>query len=485
MRLRKLLMNFECISVKGNIDTEISAIVYDSNKITPGALFVCLKGLRFDGHQFAQEAVKQGAKALIVEDIPEFTTNAAIIQVADTRKALAYFSALWFGYPAEKMKMIGITGTKGKTTASHMMKGILEEAGYKVGMIGTLGAYIGEERIPTANTTPESYELHSLFEQMRKSGCSYVVMEASSQGFKQKRTEGIIFDYGVFLNISPDHIAPGEHDNFQEYLDCKRMLFRQSKKILINRDTQHWDEVTKSVEKPFLFSLKMTADLTADNIENIWEQGRIGSSFSVYGGYEGKISLNLPGVYNVENALAAIGIAYMEKIKFSAVSSALSQITVKGRTQVIKETSHFSTFIIDYAHNALSMENLLVMLKDYHPRRLICLFGGGGNRSKQRRLDMGRIAGKYADLSIITTDNPRMEKVESINNDIIEGINGSNGNYEIILDREKAIHYLIDNCKKDDIIALIGKGHEEYQEIKGQKYYFSEKKIIEQYLKKK
>lgn len=482
MKLSKLLECVDCIRVNGDVETEITSIEYDSRKVKEGAIFVCLKGFQSDGHKFAQMAVEKKAAALLVEDLPDFDTDAVVVQVEDSRKALAYMSAAWFDYPARKMTVIGLTGTKGKTTTSFMIKKILEQAGRRVGLIGTTGAYIEQKKIETKNTTPESFELHSLFSRMVQEGCDAVVMEASSQGFKLERTAGVEFDYGAFLNISPDHISPGEHENFEEYLNCKKMLFDQTKQAVVNIDADHWREVTKAARNLTQVSAKQPADLYAEKIENIWKPGLLGSCFLVRGRYEGEITLSMPGVFNVENALVAMAIADRMDISFETVAEALKNVTVKGRAQVLPVPASMGTFIIDYAHNALSMESILHMLSEYHPGRLICLFGGGGNRPKQRRYDMGLIAGKYADLTIITTDNPRFESPEVINEHIIEGLNVHEGEYKIIMDRAEAIRYLMDHCGPKDIVVLIGKGHEEYQDIRGVKYYFSEEKVVLDYL---
>lgn len=486
MKLSQLMSNVTYELVKGNMEQEISGVVYDSRKVEPGSLFVCLKGFRSDGHRYIGKAVEAGAAAIIVEDTAFCDAYAVtFIKVSDSREALAHISAEWFGNPAQAMVMIGLTGTKGKTTTAHMIKKVLEEAGHRVGMIGTLGAYIGEEKVPTQNTTPESYELHSLFARMKEKGCSHVVMEVSSQGLKQKRTAGIMYDYGAFLNLSVDHIAEGEHADFEEYKACKKLLFNQTKQEIINLDNDYSEEFLAAAANPVTVSAQKKADLYATNIQNIWEEDILGVSFDMDGTLQGNVAVSMPGVFNVENALVAIAIAHLCGISPEVIGAAMKKVSVKGRTQLIRETAHFATFLIDYAHNELSMESLLHMLKAYEPKRLICLFGGGGNKPKQRRYDMGKVAGKYADLSVLTMDNPRFEEVESINNDIICGLNMYNGKYEIIVDRKEAIEYLIDHAKKGDIIALIGKGHEDYQEIKGVKYKFCEEQIILDYISTK
>jgi len=539
MILKSLIAELEDGWCLGDDGPEITAVVYDSRKVVPGALFVCIRGLEQDGHRYIPDAIAAGAAAVVAEQEflpgrgpasgkepvpwresmpgkepapwresvpgkepvpwrepepeaepasgrkPDRAQGAVWILVKDTRAALARISAAWFGYPASHMTMIGLTGTKGKTTTAHMIKKILEKKGYKVGMIGTMGAFIGEERKPLANTTPESYELHSLFAQMLEGGCQYVVMEVSSQGLKQRRTYGIQFDYGVFLNISPDHIGKGEHKDFAEYLSCKSLLFSQSRHVVANRDDPHWREVIGNVEDVVTVSVDREADFCGKEIKNTWGPGFLGSEFRMEGKLQGEIVLNLPGRFNVENALAAAAVTCPLGAGMKEIGEALGEVTVKGRTQVLKETAHFSTFLIDYAHNALSMECLLRTLKEYHPGRLICLFGGGGGRPRQRRFDMGRIAGKYADLTVITMDNPRYEPVDEINADIVKGLEIYEGNYRVIVDREQAIRYLIDHCGRQDIVALIGKGHEEYQEIRGKRYYFSEEAVVASCLEEK
>ena len=485
MKLSKILENIEFISINGYTDADITDLVYDSRKAVPGSLFVCLKGAKSDGHVYASEVVSKGSIALIVEDDVDVPDNVTVIKVKDARTALALCSANWFEHPLNSLTLVGITGTKGKTTTSHMIKSILEADGKKVGMVGTMGAYIGDIKIPTRNTTPESYELHSLFRKMVDEGCEYAVIEASSQGFKMKRTAGIIFDYAAFLNISPDHIGEGEHADFEEYLECKSLMFGQCRNTVVNIDAERWqDAIRRAGENYKTISVKGKADLYADNINMIWNEELLGISFDAHGIIEEHFDLGIPGEFNVENALVAMEIALELGADTDAVREGLKNVYVKGRTQLLKCATPITTMIIDYAHNALSMEELLRTLRNYKPARLICLFGGGGNKPKARRYDMGAMAGKYADLTILTTDNPRFEEVEDINNHIISGLDKFRAKYDIILDRTEAIHYLLENAGKDDIIALIGKGHEEYQDIKGTKYYFSEQEIVEEYMKK-
>ncbi|MBR2935069.1 MAG: UDP-N-acetylmuramoyl-L-alanyl-D-glutamate--2,6-diaminopimelate ligase [Oscillospiraceae bacterium] len=484
MRLDKLLEKLDYILDAGDLHVEVASLEYDSRKVGKGSLFVCLTGFRTDGHAYIDAAVQAGAVALVVEREVNAPEGVAVIRVKDSRYALALLAAAWFDHPAEKMIVIGLTGTKGKTTTAHMVKSILEAAGHKVGMIGTVGAVIGSELLKTKNTTPESYELHSLFARMVEEGCTHVVMEASSQGFKLHRTAGILFDVGVFLNLSPDHIGDGEHASFEEYRDCKSMLFNQSKKGLVNVDDQHWQAVTAKADCPLTtMSMAGTADYMAGSVKELRRKGFLGSEFTLSGALEGVFLLNMPGSFNVANALAALAAAHMVGVAAPAIAKGLESVYVKGRTQVLDTPGHY-TLLIDYAHNAVSMENLLTMLRSYNPGRLICLFGGGGNRARARRWDMGEISGKYADLTVLTMDNPRDEEVESINEDIKTGLAKHDGKYISIPDRGDAIRWVMDNAKDGDIIALIGKGHEEYQEIKGVKHFFSEEQVVREHLAK-
>jgi UDP-N-acetylmuramoyl-L-alanyl-D-glutamate--2,6-diaminopimelate ligase len=482
VKLETLLEKLDYTLDAGPLDIEITALEYDSRKVVPGSLFVCLTGFQADGHDYIPKALEAGAAALVVEREVSVPDGVTVARVADSRTALALLSAAWFGHPAEEMTVIGLTGTKGKTTTAHMLKAILEAAGHRVGMIGTIGAVIAGENVKTKNTTPESYELHALFRRMADAGCGYVVMEASSQGFKLRRTAGISFDIGVFLNLSPDHIGPGEHESFEEYLQCKRLMFRQCKQGLVNLDDEHTPAVTEGALCPLTtFSISREADYRAEDITEERRPGFLGSRFTVSGPLAGEFPLDMPGKFNVENALAALAAADMAGIGREAVAKGLETVQVKGRTQILPTPGHY-TLLIDYAHNAVSTENLLSMLRAYRPHRLICLFGGGGNRSRLRRYDMGEMSAKYADLTVLTMDNPRDEEVEAINEDIKVGLARHDGKYISIPDRADAIHWVIDHAQDGDIIALIGKGHEEYQEIRGVKHFFSEEQVVLDYL---
>lgn len=482
MKLTELVQDMAYTLAAGTLDTDITALEYDSRKVVPGSLFVCLTGFQADGHDYIPKALEAGAAALVVEREAAVPSGITVLRVEDSRAALALLASAWFGHPAREMTLIGLTGTKGKTTTAHMLKAILEAAGHKVGMIGTIGALVGQEKVSTKNTTPESYELHALFRRMADAGCSHVVMEASSQGFKLRRTAGIQFDVGVFLNLSPDHIGPGEHESFEEYLQCKSLMFRQCVRGLVNLDDEHTPAVTGQALCPLTtFSMTQAADYRAEDVREERRPGFLGSRFAVSGPMSGAFLLDMPGRFNVENALAALAAADMLGISREAAAKGLETVQVKGRTQLLPTPGHY-TLLIDYAHNAVSMENLLSMLRAYRPHRLICLFGGGGNRSRLRRYDMGEMSAKFADLTVLTMDNPRDEEVEAINEDIKVGLARHDGKYISIPDRAQAIRWVIDQAQDGDIIALIGKGHEEYQEIRGVKHFFSEEQVALDYL---
>ena len=473
---------YEC--VRGDLEREITAVCYDSRKVTPGAMFICIEGANFDGHSVASQMAEKGAGCLVVSKdvtVPE-GSDVTVIKVEDTRYAMAFISAAYFHHPAEKMKVIGITGTKGKTTTTYMVKSILENAGMKVGLVGTIETIIGDERIPALNTTPESYILQEYFAKMADAGCDAVVMEVSSQGLMMHRTQGFIFDLGIFTNLEPDHIGPNEHGSFEEYMACKGLLFKQCKVGIVNADDKHVKELlaghTCEVET---YGFGEGADLRAEKVELYREKGELGVKFTVTGKLNSQVKVPSPGRFSVYNALTAIAICRHFAVKEERMKEALLKAHVKGRIEMIPISPEYS-LMIDYAHNAMALESLLTTLKEYNPKRLVCLFGCGGNRSKLRRFEMGEVSGRLADLTIITSDNPRFEKPEDIIADIRTGIGKTTGEYVEIVNRKEAIAYAIRNAKPGDIIVLAGKGHEDYQEIEGKKYPMDERVLIREIL---
>ncbi len=480
MKLTDLLnrIDYECI--QGSTDREVTNVVYDSRKISEGCLFICIEGANFDGHEFAKEVVAEGAKVLVVSKEVEGVADrdVTLIRVENTRYAMAFISAAYFGNPAEKLKIIGITGTKGKTTTTYLVKSILENAGYKVGLVGTIEVIIGETHIHAQNTTPESYLLQEYFAKMVEAGLDTVVMEVSSQALMLHRTQGFMFDYGIFTNLEPDHIGPNEHSSFEDYMACKGLLFKQCKVGIVNGDDSHWEQVieghTCDVES---FGMGEQCMLRAENLSLIHKPGELGVAFQVVGLMDFEVEVPTPGTFSVYNALTAIAICRHFNVSEENIKKALLSAKVKGRIEMVKVSDDF-TLLIDYAHNAMALESLLTTLKAYHPNRLVCLFGCGGNRAKSRRFEMGEVSGRLADLTIITSDNPRFEEPQDIINDIKTGMEKTDGKYVEICDRKEAIAYAIANGQTGDIIVLAGKGHEDYQEIKGVKYSMDERDLI-------
>lgn len=487
MQLKEWLHELSYELLQGDITKEVEEVVYDSRKAAAGTVFVCMKGANIDSHKFIPEVIEKGAEVLVVEDtsdLGELPQQVTVLRVENSRNALSLLSAARFGYPAKRMTTIGITGTKGKTTSTYMIKTILEAAGEKVGLIGTNGAEIAGEHYPTKNTTPESYILQEYFSQMVKEGCTYVVMEVSSQSYLMHRVDGIFFDYAVFLNISNDHIGPNEHADFEEYLYYKKQLLKNSGTALVNRDDEHYSEMTEGASAQIkTFSMEQQADFMAGDLKYVREHDFVGLDFKVSGDYGIELRVNVPGRFNVYNALAAVGVCGYFNLPKEKVAHALEHMKVDGRMEIVYKSSAL-TVIVDYAHNAVSMESLLKTLRDYNPKRLVCVFGCGGNRAKDRRYSMGEIGGSLADLSIITADNSRFEKVEDILSDIKIGLSKTEGAFVEIPDRREAIEYSIKEAKDGDVVAIIGKGHEDYQEIEGKRYPFFDRAVVEETIKK-
>lgn len=481
MQLKDLLegLRYSCCQEAEKL--EISGLVYDSRKVTPGCAFVCLVGSAVDSHQFAAQAAENGAVAIIAQH-PVEAGDAAVVLVEDTRYALACMSAAFFGHPACQLKTVGLTGTKGKTTVSCMIKAILEKAGVKTGLIGTLGVVIGEETLKTNNTTPESYEVQMYLRRMVDEGCQCAVIEASSLGLKWHRTAGFLYDYGVFTNFSPDHIGENEHESIEEYMQCKSILFRNCRLGLINCDDPAWQGVTQGHTCEMeTFGFSDQAQLHGYGEHLISRPGYLGAHFEVDGAMELSVDVDIPGKFSAYNALAAIAVCRHFDLEDQAILDGLNEVKVKGRVEAVPVPGPY-TLLIDYAHNAMSMENILTTLREYRPNRLICLFGAGGNRAKSRRYEMGEMSGRLADLSVITEDNSRFEDVMDIIADIKVGIEKTDGAYVVIPNRREAIRYCIENAQPGDIVVLAGKGHEDYQEIKGVKHHFDEREVIAEIL---
>ncbi len=497
MKLEQLLVNVEYEIIKGKVDKEITALSLDSRKMKDGTCFVCMNGAVRDAHDFIPEVIGKGAAAIVIEkNVEEInglgrllemndTEHITFIKVKDTRKALAYMSAAFFGNPAEELITIGITGTKGKTTTTYMIKQILEEAGIPTGLIGTIEIVIGDETIHASNTTPESYSVQSYFRRMVDKGLKAVVMEVSSQGLMMNRVEGFTFDYGIFTNLEPDHIGENEHKCFEEYAYWKSTLFQRCKVGIFNSDSEHIDMILKGhtceVET---FGTNKDADVRAENICFGLENGRLSTKYDVSGKEKLSVEFSMPGMFSVYNSLTAIALCRHFDIPNDVIIDALKKVQVKGRTEITEVSSKIKgapgyTVMIDYAHNAMALESLLSTLKAYNPKRLVCLFGCGGNRAKSRRFEMGEVASKMADFTIITSDNPRFEEPEDIIADIMTGFEKGPGKCVTIVDRREAVKYAIKNAQEGDVIVLAGKGHEDYQEIRGVRNHMDERELLQ------
>ena len=398
MKLSYLLEHLEYEVCQGSDDIEVTELINDSRKVKEGSVFVCIAGAVTDGHEYIEDVASKGAAAVIVERSVNAPEGMTVIHVDDTRYALALMSAAYFGYPAKKLNVIGITGTKGKTTTTYMVKSILEGVGHKVGLIGTIETIIGDKTIPASNTTPESYTIHKYFAEMVEAGCDSVVMEVSSQGLMLHRTAGIEFEIGIFTNLGEDHIGPNEHKDFEDYKRCKGILFTQCKLGIANIDDKWFEDVFRFATcKVETFGFSEKADLRAVDVEHVSRPGYLGMKYKVEGLMDFDVEIDIPGEFSVYNSLTAIAVCRHFDVPVETIKKALKVAKVKGRIEMIKVSDDFA-LMIDYAHNAMSLESLLHTLRDYNPGRIVTVFGCGGNRSKTRRYEMGEVSGKLSDF---------------------------------------------------------------------------------------
>lgn len=480
MKLKDILKGVNYNLLNGSDDIQINDIKYDSRKVEKNDVYVALKGYTKDGHDYIPEAISKGATVIIVSKMIVIHGDATVIKIDDSRIALSYMSANYFGNPATSLTTIGVTGTTGKTTTTHMIYEMLNSAGIKCGLIGSIGIKYEDKIIHVDNTTPESYEIHKAFREMLNHGITHVAMETSSQAFKLNRLAGITFDLGILTNLTSDHICPGEHANHDEYIACKNKLFLNSKKVIVNNDSLYLDKVLKGVEvNTISYALNNDADLKVDDISLINDKDFFGTEFTTKGLINDTFKTCMPGEFNVYNAVCAILVCHELNIDIKYIKEALLKVNVCGRMETVLVTPTYKV-LIDYAHTEDGMRELVKTLKAYNPKRLISIFGGGGNRPKERRYNLGEIIGGTSDLCIITMDNPRFEEISSINNDIKVGLDKVNAKYIEIPDRSDAIKYACENALDGDLILLVGKGHEDYQDIKGVKYHFSEHEVIEE-----
>ncbi len=471
MKLSQLL---QCMSY-GVHDVEIKNITNDSRCVEEGTLFFCIRGFNVDGHKFAETAAHNGAAAVIVDHNVGLDCQ---VVVEDTRIAYAYACSAFFGHPKDKLKLIGITGTNGKTTTSFLIKSMLESMGHKTGLIGTIHNMIGDKAIPTENTTPDAFQLHQTFKMMVDGGCEYAVMEVSSHALDQERVACLRFDAGVFTNLTQDHLD--YHKTMDNYIAAKKRLFDVSDVAVINADDNSAEKMMADINCPVTtYAVKSEADWTAHNIEYLTS----GTVFTINGAKSGRISTCTPGRFSVYNAMSAACCMLSLGFEFDEVCSALSSADgVKGRAEVVNTGRDF-TVLIDYAHTPDGVENILSTVNEIKNGRLVTLFGCGGDRDRTKRPLMGKIAAQLSDFCIVTSDNPRTESPSTIIDDILVGMTDTTTPYVVIENRSEAIKYAINNAQKNDVIVLVGKGHETYQIIGTQKNHFDEREEVYKALK--
>jgi UDP-N-acetylmuramoyl-L-alanyl-D-glutamate--2,6-diaminopimelate ligase len=480
MKLRNIMENINFDIIQGSIDLEINKIQYDSRKVKQGDVFFCIDGYNVDGHKYIQDAINNGAIAVVCQKDIDTNLNCSVIKTNDSRKALAISAANYYKNPSRDMKIIGITGTNGKTTSAFMIKEILEQKGYKVGLIGTIANYIGDKKIHAERTTPESLELHELFSEMVEFKVDYCVMEVSSHSLSLDRVYGIEFCESIFTNLTQDHLD--FHKTFENYFNAKLKLFKHSKNSIINIDDIYGEKAYSSITSNKLsYGLSGNADIMASDIK----MHSRGSKFTL--GYKGnsfEIELSIPGNYNIYNALGAIAVCLSQGIEPSVIEIALAKVQVPGRCELVKDTHNLGfEIILDYAHTPDGLENILKTAREFTKGKLICVFGCGGDRDKTKRPIMGKIGSQLCDISVITSDNPRNEDPLEIIGDIVKGIDKHN--FEIIENRKMAIKRAIEIASQGDVIVIAGKGHEDYQVLKGKTIHFDEREVVSEIIKER
>ncbi|MBR3162242.1 MAG: UDP-N-acetylmuramoyl-L-alanyl-D-glutamate--2,6-diaminopimelate ligase [Bacilli bacterium] len=480
MKLKELLKDVDYKLIQGKLDIDIKDITYNSKTATKDTAFVAMKGFRVDGHDYIENAISNGCKCIILEEIKEVFKDITIIQLNDTRTDLSKLSRTLFNYPDKELTTIAITGTKGKTTTSSIIKKILDENNMPCGLIGTMGVFYKDKFYHTMNTSPESYDVLKYMREMLDNGVNHLVMEVSSQSLKLKRWSNIIFDYAVFTNLSLDHVGEDEHESFDDYKYCKSLLFKQCNIGIFNIDDKYTNFMMKDTTcKAYTFGKSSQANYIISDCKNIISSNFIGITMNTDGLIKDTFKISIPGLFTAYNTISAIAICNLLGINTNKIKKSLENVSVKGRLEPVSISESFKV-LIDYAYQGIAMENVLKTIKESKPKRIVTVFGCGGNRSRQRRFDCGEVSGKYADLSIITADNPRYEDNNKIIEDILVGMKKTKGKYKIIPDRRDAIKYSITNAKIGDVILILGKGHEDYQEIEGVRYPFDERVVIKE-----
>ena len=485
MNLKNILIGIEGLKAKGNLDIEIKKITNDSRNVSEGDMFIAIKGFEKDGHNYIQDAIASGAKVILIQEdmlkqiIPLIPNEVTLITAPDSREATAICACNYYDNPSRKLQLIGITGTKGKTTTTFMIKSILEKQGIKTGLIGTIYAYSGSKKLEdSVRTTPDSIKLQELLAKMVEDGCQACVMEVSSQSLKLHRVDGCDFNIGIFTNFYEDHISEKEHPNMEDYFNSKLKLFKMCKYGFINIDDINTIKIPKLVPQCIIktYGIDNECDMLAKDITitNSYVDFRVKIN-----GKNERIKTDIPGRFSVYNSLASICVAEKLGCSTENIKEALETVKVPGRSELVDNKLGL-TIMIDYAHTPESLESILQAVKSYTRGRVISVFGCGGDRDKAKRPNMGAISGKIANYTIITSDNPRTENPETIISQIEEGIKKTKGNYECITNRTDAIKKAIKMANKNDIIVLAGKGHESYQEINNQKIDYDERKIVKE-----
>ena len=474
MKLKDLLKGIGYIKIVGTGDIEIGDMYYDSRRVTADSLFFCIKGLTVDGHNYAAQAVERGAKALVLERDVNTTEDITKVFVRDSKVAMANIAKNYYKDPTQGITFIGVTGTNGKTTITHLVKAVLEEIGQRVGLIGTITNMIGDRKIPSAHTTPESLDLQRLLREMADENADSIVMEVSSHSLSLGRVEGCQYDIGAFTNLSRDHLD--FHPTMEEYRDAKAKLFAQSKMAVINVDDESGRWIKDRFEgRVMTYGICKEADIYARDLE-ITDKG---VTFNLHSP-EGEIPINLaiPGIFSIYNALAAAGICLDMGISLEAIAQGLQRVKgIDGRFELLDTGTDYSV-ILDYAHTPDGLENILETARGFVKGRVLTLFGCGGDRDFTKRPMMGEVAGRFSDLCIITSDNPRSEEPMKIIKQIMPGVKKTGCPYKIIENRKEAIEYALSNAKKGDVVILAGKGHETYQILKNKTIHFDEKETV-------
>lgn len=484
MRLLEVVRDCEIVETRGEMNLEISKLQYDSRKVTPGDMFIAVVGFKTDGHNYIAMAIENGASVIVMQEgklDPDLIRNdITVIITKDTRRFMAMAACNFYNHPSRDFKLVGITGTKGKTTTAYMIKSILEKAGRKVGMIGTIANMIGEEALESTRTTPESVDLQRLFREMADKECDVVVMEVSSHALALDRVYGSSFDIGVFTNLTEDHLD--FHETFDNYLAAKAKLFTMCKEGFVNCDDMYAKKLMDMATCPNMttYGIDNNPFVSARDIiiTNSYSDFKISMNRTIQ-----RIKVGIPGRFTVYNALAAICVTAKLGCGIDAMIEGLEVVKVPGRSEIVPSTKEF-VVMVDYAHTPDSLENILKAVKTYTRGRVICVFGCGGDRDTIKRPMMGEIAGKLADYTVITSDNPRSEEPSAIIAQIEEGMKKTKGKYKIVTNRKKAIEHAIRQARRNDLVLIAGKGHETYQEIKGEKIHFDDREVAAAVLKR-